>query len=84
MAAARAVVAGNYISAFVDQPALIEYAILIIRYELEVEARDNGVPRRIGTTTLRISVTDVDDISPRFERSFYQEQVAEGNQRIQV
>ena len=49
------------------------------RYELDVEAIDNGVPSNVGVTILRISIADVDDISPRFDRSFYQEQLSEGN-----
>jgi hypothetical protein len=41
-------------------------------------ARDNGIPSRVGDSILRISVTDVDDISPQFDRSFYQRQILEG------
>ena len=49
------------------------------RYELDVEAIDNGVPSNVGVTILRISIAGVDDVSPRFDRSFYQEQLSEGN-----
>ena len=48
------------------------------RYEFEIGARDNGSPSRAGFARVRISVQDVDDTSPRFNRSFYQREVAEG------
>lgn len=48
------------------------------RYVLDVQARDNGIPSNVGDTVLRIFITDVDDVSPRFDRSFYQEQISEG------
>lgn len=50
----------------------------LLRYLLDVEARDNGVPPNVGVTILRITVTDVDDRSPLFDRSFYQSQILEG------
>ena len=44
-----------------------------------MEASDNGIPSNVGVTILRIFIADVDDVSPRFDRSFYQEQLSEGN-----
>ena len=43
-----------------------------------MEATDGGVPRRIGVTQIAILVVNVNDNSPRFDRSFYSEEVSEG------
>jgi hypothetical protein len=48
------------------------------RYRLDVEATDGGIPRRIGVTQIAIQVINVNDNSPRFDRSFYSEEVSEG------
>lgn len=45
---------------------------------MEVGAVDGGSPARIGTARLRINVRDVDDTSPRFDRSFYEREISEG------
>lgn len=42
-----------------------------------IEAVDGGVSARTGLTRLRISVVDVDDNSPRFDRSFYEVSIPE-------
>ena len=47
-------------------------------YQLDVEATDGGFPRRIGVTQLIIQVVNINDNSPRFDRSFYTEEVSEG------
>ena len=47
-------------------------------YQLDVEATDAGVPRRIGVTQIVIRVVNINDNSPRFDRSFYAEEVREG------
>ena len=48
------------------------------RYQLDVEATDGGVPRRIGVTQIAVQVVNVNDNNPRFDRSFYTEEVSEG------
>ena len=52
------------------------------RYQLDVEATDGGIPRRIGVTQIAIQVVNVNDNSPRFDRSFYSEEVSEGMHNI--
>ena len=47
-------------------------------YQLDVEATDGGIPRRIGVTQIVIRVVNINDNSPRFDRSFYAEEVREG------
>ena len=39
------------------------------RYELEIIARDKGVPQLSNSTRANISVTDVNDNSPEFNKS---------------
>ena len=51
---------------------------VIIRYELDIGAIDEGTPSRVGTTVLIVTVIDTDDNSPRFERSFYDVAISEG------
>ena len=48
------------------------------RYDLVVQARDGGTPPRIGTANLIVRVVNINDNSPRFDRSFFVAQVAEG------
>ena len=43
-----------------------------------MEARDGGSPPRIGSTRLVVRVSDVNDNSPRFDRSIYMQTVSEG------
>ena len=43
-----------------------------------MEAADGGFPGRIGVTQVAIQVVNVNDNSPRFDRSFYTEEVSEG------
>ncbi len=40
------------------------------RYTLVLEARDRGNPIRIGQTTLRVRIIDINDNAPRFDSSF--------------
>lgn len=47
-----------------------------------MEATDAGVPRRIGVTQIAIQVLNVNDNSPRFDRSFYAEEVSEGEHTL--
>lgn len=47
------------------------------RHELLVTAYDGGTPERSGTVVVDISVSDVNDNSPRFERATYEVEVAE-------
>ena len=49
-----------------------------IRYELELEVRDGGSPTRIGLARLVVRVVDINDNSPRFDRSFYSVTIGEG------
>lgn len=48
------------------------------RYELDIQAMDGGTPTRRSTAQLIITVVNVDDSTPRFERSFYSTQIPEG------
>lgn len=48
------------------------------RYDLNVEARDEGIPPRIGIARLLIIVQDINDNSPRFQQSFYDASIPEG------
>lgn len=47
-----------------------------------MEATDGGIPRRIGVTQIAIRVVNVNDNSPRFDRSFYSEEVSEGMHNV--
>ena len=40
-------------------------------YEFVVKAQDKGVPPRSATTQVRITIRDVNDNRPKFEKSFY-------------
>ena len=44
-----------------------------LQHELLVEIRDNGKPANVATATVRVIVTDADDIKPVFQRSIYEE-----------
>ena len=59
-------------------PCLLVHISLWHRYQLDVEAADGGLPRRIGVTQVVIQVVNINDNSPRFDRSFYAEEVREG------
>ena len=47
-------------------------------YNLTVQACDRGFQTRIGNANLVIRVININDNSPRFDRSFYVAEVAEG------
>ena len=40
-------------------------------YNFTVQASDQGLPPRLGLTTVEVSITDVDDNAPRFSQDFY-------------
>ncbi|XP_011616791.1 protocadherin-7 [Takifugu rubripes] len=46
-------------------------------YELILRVRDGGNPPRSSQALLRVSITDVNDNSPQFERSTYEAEMAE-------
>ncbi|XP_029915609.1 protocadherin-7 [Myripristis murdjan] len=46
-------------------------------YELVLRVRDGGNPPRSSQALLRVSITDVNDNSPRFERAVYEAEMAE-------
>ncbi|KAF0037466.1 hypothetical protein F2P81_010340 [Scophthalmus maximus] len=46
-------------------------------YELILRVRDGGNPARSSQALLRVSITDVNDNSPQFERSTYEAEMAE-------
>ncbi|KAM8878809.1 protocadherin-7 [Spinachia spinachia] len=46
-------------------------------YELVLRVRDGGNPPRSSQALLRVSITDVNDNSPQFERSTYEAEMAE-------
>uniref|UniRef100_A0A672I3T5 Cadherin domain-containing protein n=1 Tax=Salarias fasciatus TaxID=181472 RepID=A0A672I3T5_SALFA len=46
-------------------------------YELVLRVRDGGNPARSSQALLRVSITDVNDNSPQFERSTYEAEMAE-------
>ncbi|KAG7486904.1 protocadherin-7-like [Solea senegalensis] len=46
-------------------------------YELILRVRDGGNPPRSSQALLRVSITDVNDNSPQFERSMYEAEMAE-------
>ena len=46
-------------------------------YELVLRVRDGGTPPRSSQALLRVSITDVNDNSPRFERPVYEAEMAE-------
>ncbi|KAA0722466.1 Protocadherin-7 Brain-heart protocadherin [Triplophysa tibetana] len=46
-------------------------------YELVLRVRDGGTPPRSSQALLRVSITDVNDNSPRFERAVYEAEMAE-------
>lgn len=46
-------------------------------YELVLRVRDGGSPPRSSQALLRISITDVNDNNPRFERAVYEAEMAE-------
>ncbi|XDV14760.1 hypothetical protein PO909_014955 [Leuciscus waleckii] len=46
-------------------------------YELVLRVRDGGNPSRSSQALLRVSITDVNDNSPRFERAVYEAEMAE-------
>lgn len=49
-----------------------------------MEATDGGVPRRIGVTQIAVQVINVNDNNPRFDRSFYAEEVSEGKHNVML
>ena len=53
----------------------------IQRFEFQVMAQDNGVPPQSAVITLKVTVLDANDESPRFSQSAYEFQVVE-NQPI--
>ncbi|XP_036407160.1 protocadherin-7b isoform X1 [Megalops cyprinoides] len=48
-------------------------------YELTLRVRDGGDPPRSSQAILRVMITDVNDNSPRFEKSFYEADLAENS-----
>uniref|UniRef100_A0AAY5ES35 Cadherin domain-containing protein n=1 Tax=Electrophorus electricus TaxID=8005 RepID=A0AAY5ES35_ELEEL len=46
-------------------------------YELMLRVRDGGSPPRSSQALLRVSITDVNDNNPRFERTVYEAEMAE-------
>ena len=42
-------------------------------YDLRVRIRDNGSPANIATATVRVVITDADDIKPVFQKAAYDE-----------
>ncbi|XP_078534489.1 protocadherin-7 isoform X2 [Lissotriton helveticus] len=48
-------------------------------YELTLRVRDGGDPPRSSQSILRVLITDVNDNSPRFERSVYEADLAENS-----
>uniref|UniRef100_A0A673FLY5 Protocadherin 7a n=1 Tax=Sinocyclocheilus rhinocerous TaxID=307959 RepID=A0A673FLY5_9TELE len=46
-------------------------------YELVLRVRDGGNPPRSSQALLRVSITDINDNSPRFERAVYEAEMAE-------
>lgn len=54
------------------------FSSLLPRYNMVVEARDGGTPPRIGTANVIIRIININDNSPRFDRSFFATQISEG------
>ncbi|XP_058048692.1 protocadherin-7 isoform X2 [Ahaetulla prasina] len=48
-------------------------------YELSLRVRDGGEPARSSQAILRVLITDVNDNSPRFEKSVYEADLAENS-----
>ncbi|NXI42366.1 PCDH7 protein, partial [Galbula dea] len=48
-------------------------------YELSLRVRDGGEPSRSSQAILRVLITDVNDNSPRFEKSVYEADLAENS-----
>ncbi|XP_069712295.1 protocadherin-7 isoform X2 [Phaenicophaeus curvirostris] len=48
-------------------------------YELSLRVRDGGDPARSSQAILRVLITDVNDNSPRFEKSIYEADLAENS-----
>ncbi|KAJ3585095.1 hypothetical protein NHX12_013817, partial [Muraenolepis orangiensis] len=48
-------------------------------YELTLRVRDGGDPPRSSQSVLRVMITDVNDNSPRFEKSVYEADLAENS-----
>ncbi|OCT96764.1 hypothetical protein XELAEV_18008979mg [Xenopus laevis] len=48
-------------------------------YELTLRVRDGGEPPRSSQSILRVLITDVNDNSPRFEKSVYEADLAENS-----
>ncbi|KFV70646.1 Protocadherin-7, partial [Dryobates pubescens] len=48
-------------------------------YELSLRVRDGGEPARSSQAILRVLITDVNDNSPRFEKSIYEADLAENS-----
>ncbi|XP_036372718.1 LOW QUALITY PROTEIN: protocadherin-7-like [Megalops cyprinoides] len=48
-------------------------------YELTLRARDGGDPPRSSQATLRVTITDVNDNSPTFERELYEAELTENS-----
>ncbi|CAL8376284.1 unnamed protein product, partial [Gadus morhua 'NCC'] len=48
-------------------------------YELTLRVRDGGDPARSSQSILRVMITDVNDNSPRFEKSVYEADLAENS-----
>ena len=46
-------------------------------YSLDVTARDNGIPQRMGSTLVKIIVNDVNDNAPLFQMSTYDKYLSE-------
>lgn len=66
-----------YAVGYLDRESVSSYTVI-------VQARDGGEPAATATASVRISIEDVNDITPQLDRASYSASVLEGTSTGQI